>query len=242
MQGDRAGRFACPRICRGLVMLLLSFAVLLSWSTISAAEPSTRPGSQAKLPQRETKTQRVYFGGYTAGSGEGIYLADYDARTGAVTNLRLAAKTPNPSFLAIHPSKKLLYAVSEITNFDGKKTGAVAAFTINASDGTLGLINRKPSGGAGPCHVSLDPQGKHAFAANYAGGSAACLPILSDGSLGDPSSVVQHEGSSVNGRRQKSAHSPFHQSRPDRQIRAGRRSRHGQDDDLPACGREAHVE
>ena len=159
-----------------------------------------------KQLQAKTNKRRVYFGGYTGGPSEGIYVAEYDSLTGAVSNLRLAAKTPNPSFLAIHPSKKYLYAVSEIGNFEGKKTGAVGAFEIRESDGTLKPINRKSSGGVGPCHVSLDSQGKYAFAANYGGGSAASLPILTDGCLGDPRSVVQHEGSSVNQRRQKSAH------------------------------------
>jgi len=149
---------------------------------------------------------RVYFGTYTGGKSEGIYVADYDPVGGLVSNVRLAVETPNPSFLAIHPSKRFLYAVSEIVEFDGRKTGAVAAFEINESDGALRLVNRKSSGGAGPCHVSLDANGKYAFAANYTGGSAACLPILADGFLGDPISVVQHEGSSANPRRQTAAH------------------------------------
>ena len=109
---------------------------------------------------------RVYFGGYTNGPSEGIYVADYDKLTGEVSNPRLAAKTPNPSFLAIHSSKKYLYAVSEIGDFDGKKTGAVAAFEISEPDGKLKPINRKSSGGVGPCYVSLDAEGKYAFAAN----------------------------------------------------------------------------
>lgn len=116
-------------------------------------------------------------------NGEGIYLFEMDARSGALSNRRLVAKTPNPSWIVIHPSKKFLYAINEVTDFAGG-SGSVSAFAIDGASGDLQLLNTVSSEGAGPAHMSLDATGKFAFVANYAGGSIAVLPILDGGSLG----------------------------------------------------------
>jgi 6-phosphogluconolactonase len=145
----------------------------------------------------------VYVGTYTGknpADSKGIYRFDFDAKTGAAGEPVVAAETPSPSFLAVHPNGKLLYAVGE-----AGKTGTVSAFAIQA-DGALKLLNAKPSGGAGPCHLNVDASGKAALVANYGGGSCASLPIQADGSLGEPASVMQHAGSSVNPSRQKEPH------------------------------------
>jgi 6-phosphogluconolactonase len=81
----------------------------------------------------------------------------------------------------------------------------VAAFKIE-KDNKLTLINKQPSGGGGPCHVSLDKAGKHVFVANYGGGSVSMIPVKDDGGLGEPVSVQQHKGSSVNKGRQSEPH------------------------------------
>ncbi|MFO0901253.1 MAG: lactonase family protein [Pirellulales bacterium] len=148
---------------------------------------------------------RVYFGTYTGQKSRGIYTADLDLATGKLTEPRLAAEAVSPSFLAIHPSGHWLYAVSEIDDLNGRKTGGVSAFAIEA-DGGLRLLNQQPSEGRGPCHVTVDPSGKFALVANYGSGSAAALPIEADGRLGPPSSVVQHEGKSVDPQRQEGPH------------------------------------
>jgi 6-phosphogluconolactonase len=151
-------------------------------------------------------TVRVYVGTYTRGtSSQGIYVADLDPATGALGNLRLAGEAVNPSFLAIHPDGKLLYAVSEVESFRETKGGAVVAFAINA-DGTLTRKNAQPSGGAGPCHLIVDGEGKNVLVANYSGGSVAVLPLEADGSLEPPSQVVQHEGKGTDPRRQEGPH------------------------------------
>ncbi len=153
----------------------------------------------------EAGKYRVYFGTYTGDKSRGIYTADLDLSSGKLTEPRLAAEAVSPSFLAIHPSGHWLYAVSEIDDLNGRKTGGVSAFAIEA-DGGLRLLNQQPSEGRGPCHVTVDPSGKFALVANYGSGSAAALPIAADGRLGAASSVVQHEGKSVNPQRQEGPH------------------------------------
>ena len=108
----------------------------------------------------------------------------------------------NPSFLAVHPSRKFLYAVSE---GDGK-TGGISAYAIDPNTGNLTVLNAQSSGGAGPCHLIVDSAGKDVLAANYNGGSCCCIPIKADGSLAQPTEVIQHKGSSVNKARQEGPH------------------------------------
>lgn len=167
--------------------------------------------TQAKSPA----PMRVYFGTYTGKVSKGVYVSKFDPATGALSDPELAGETRSPSFLTIHPSGKTLYAVGEVGEFNGQKTGAVTAFTIDPASGKLTAINAQSSGGAGPAHISLTADGSHAVVANYGGGSVAALPINADGSLSQPSSVVQHTGSSVNPARQKAPHAHSIKPSPD---------------------------
>ncbi len=157
-------------------------------------------------PQAGNDPLWVFVGTYTGGESQGIYRLELDPKTGKLSGPTLAAETPSPSFLAIDPTGKSLYAVGELTEFQGKQTGSVAAFQLDAKTGELTPINRRSSGGAGPCHVFVDSKGRAVLVANYGGGSVASLPIGDDGSLGDPASVIQHHGSSANPRRQEGPH------------------------------------
>jgi 6-phosphogluconolactonase len=148
----------------------------------------------------------VYFGTYTRGESRGIYQSRLDLATGRLQAPVLAAETTNPSFLAVHPRRPLLYAVGEMASFEGKRTGAVSAFSMDPTTGKLTLLNQQSSGGGGPCHLVVDGTGRNVLVANYGGGSVACLPIEDDGRLGAVTSFVQHEGSSVDPRRQKGPH------------------------------------
>ena len=149
---------------------------------------------------------RVYFGTYTRGISEGIYRSELNLTTGKLQPPKLAAKTASPSFVAIHPTRPLLYAVGEMSSFQGKKAGAVSAFSIDRTTGDLTLLNQQSSEGVGPCHVTIDPTGGNVLVANYGSGSIACLPIGKDGRLGEATSSFQHEGSSVNPQRQQGPH------------------------------------
>src|SRR6266404_1765981 len=148
----------------------------------------------------------VYIGTYTGSGSKGIYAYRFDASTGKVDPIGLAAESDKPSFLAVHPNGRFLYAVNEIGQFDGEKSGSVSAFSIDRNTGKLTLLNRVSSRGAGTAHLSLDRTGRYVLVANYSGGSVAVFPIQEDGRLGKPSSFVQHAGSSVNPERQTGPH------------------------------------
>lgn len=148
----------------------------------------------------------VYIGTYTGGESKGIYAYRFDAISGEVNPIGLMAESENPSFLAAHPSGRFLYAVNEIDQFGGEKSGSISAFSIDRNAGNLTLLNRVSSLGAGTAHLSLDKTGRYLLVANYGGGSVAAFPIHDDGSLGKASSFVQHTGSSVNPERQTGPH------------------------------------
>jgi len=148
----------------------------------------------------------VYVGTYTGGKSKGIYTLKLNMKTGRLSHVAVTEGIVNPSFLAIHPNNKYLYAVSEIANFHGAKAGGVYAFATNLDNGTLKPINKQSSGGGGPCYLVVDATGKDVLVANYGGGSVACLPIKTDGSLKPASAFIQHKGSSVNPARQQGPH------------------------------------
>lgn len=149
---------------------------------------------------------RVYVGTYTDGTSRGIYRFDFDPATGSMSEPVLAAETKNPSFLALHPNGRFLYAVGEISSFEGQKTGAVSAFAVEAKTGDLVPLNQQASEGAGPCHLVVDGAGRNVLVANYGGGTVAVLPIDADGRLKKASSVRVHEGSGPNAARQQKPH------------------------------------
>ena len=154
----------------------------------------------------------VYVGTYTGTTSQGIYLFRLEAEKPEVSqNIRLvplglAAASSSPSFLEIDLKRRLLFAVNEVNQFEGKATGGVSAFSIDKAKGTLALINQRPSMGTGPCHLVLDRSGRYLFVANYGSGSVSVVPVAADGRLGAASHVVQHTGSSVNPDRQKGPH------------------------------------
>lgn len=177
------------------------------------------------LTSRASATEElVWFGTYTRGTeSQGIYVAKFDSETGKLSEPTLAGEVANPSFLARHPSRPLLYCVSEIADLAGKPTGGITALAIDLPSGTLMKINEQPSLGAGPCQVSVDPSGRCVVAANYGGGSTVCLGIRADGGLepaveGVPGGFIQHEGSSINTQRQEGPHAHCARTTPDGQF------------------------
>jgi 6-phosphogluconolactonase len=173
--------------------------------TMSASIASVGPVSAQE--DQGARHFGVYVGTYTGvKKGKGIYLCRLDTAAGKLSSPELAAETVNPSFLAIHPSRRFLYAVGEMSTFSGKKCGAVSAFAIAPGNGMLSLLNQVSSAGAGPCHLVVDKTGKCVLVANYSGGSVAALPIHEDGRVGEATAFIQHTGSSVDPKRQKGPH------------------------------------
>ncbi len=142
----------------------------------------------AREDRPEDGTILAYVGTYTP-NGQGIYLFSLNLSTGTLTQIKVASTIPSPSWIAIHPNGKYLYAVNEISNFMGRPSGSVSALAINRTTGDLTFLNVVSSQGAGPAHLSVDPLGQFVFVANYGGGTFAVLPIQSDGSLGNATDV-----------------------------------------------------
>ena len=155
---------------------------------------------------------QVYFGTYTTGKSQGIYVSRFDAETGKLSAPELAAETKNPSFLTVSPDQHFLYAVGETD-----RGGAVSAFALANQTGKLTPVNQQSAGGSGPCHVAVDATGKCLLVANYGSGTIAALPVHPDGSLG-AATVIQHTGSSVNPSRQAGPHAHSIYPSPDNRF------------------------
>ncbi|QRO00222.1 lactonase family protein [Archangium violaceum] len=148
----------------------------------------------------------VYVGTYTSGQGEGIYLCRLDLATGALQQVGLTRGVVEPSFLAMDPMGRYLYAVNELTEFEGKPGGFVSAFRIHPQTRELTFINQQPTQGGAPCHLDVAANGRFVLVANYVGGTVSVLPVLPEGGLGAAVDVRRHEGSGPNTRRQEGPH------------------------------------
>ena len=148
----------------------------------------------------------LFVGTYTKGASKGIYTYRYNTSSGHLTSLGLAAESVNPSFLAVDPSHRFLYAVNEVQDYKGEKSGAVTAFAIDRKTGKLSRLNEVASRGEDPCYISLDKTGKYVLVANYTSGNIAVFPVHNDGTLGEASAFVQHHGSGPNHEHQEGPH------------------------------------
>ena len=151
--------------------------------------------------QENHKVWRVYVGTYTGGESGGVYLFPLDAETGEPGEVVLAGAAENPSFLALHPDRPVLYACGEVSG-----GGTVSAFRMKEEDGALSLLNAVSSEGRGPCHVAVSPSGQHVAVANYSGGSMALLPIDETGALKPACEAIAYTGQGPNTARQEAPH------------------------------------
>ena len=158
------------------------------------------------------KEHYLIVGTYDSPGSEGIYVYKFNSLDGSVKEIS-HIKTANPSYVTVSPGEKFVYAVHEIGR-DGKG-GEVAAFSFNKKDGTLTFINQLPTGGDHPCYVEIDKTGKWVIVANYSSGSFSVLPVNKDGSLGAPTTTIQHEGSGKIPGRQKGPHAHCAKLSPD---------------------------
>jgi 6-phosphogluconolactonase len=154
-----------------------------------------------------SKNYLLYVGTYTNTGSKGIYAYRYDAGSGKVSPLGLAAETESPSFLAVAAGHRFLYAVNEVHDYKGEPSGGITAFAIDRKTGKLRELNEVASRGADPCYIALDKSGKYVLVANYNGGNVVAFPLSADGHIGEASSAVQDEGAvGPNKERQEKAH------------------------------------
>lgn len=155
-------------------------------------------------------TYVLFVGTYTTGGSQGIYSYRFDAKSGRLKPLGLAAKTANPSFLAVAPGNNFLYAVNELRDYEGAASGGVTAFVIHRKTGKLTQLNEVASRGDDPCYISFDRRGKYALVANYTGGDVAVFPLSADGRIGEATSVLKDAGPlGPNQKRQEMPHAHF---------------------------------
>ena len=173
----------------------------MAFLSIAVIAPGAAPAAAAG------GTMNVYVGTYTGGASasKGIYRLRLDLTTGALTEAGPPTESASPSFLALHPSGRYLYAVNE-SGGPAKDEGGVSAFAVDAKTGALTPLNQQSSRGGGPCHLSLDARGRFVLVANYGGGSVAVLPVEGDGRLSPATTFVQHVGHGADPGRQKGPH------------------------------------
>jgi 6-phosphogluconolactonase len=149
----------------------------------------------------------AYIGTYTSdGRSKGIYRLFLDTTSGVMRVDGLAAESRNPSFLALHPNGRTLYAVNEVQDHGGRATGGVTAFAVARETGALTLLDQLPSHGKDPCYVSVDRTGRTVLVANYTSGSIAAFTLGRDGRLRSTRTIVQHQGHGPDAERQTSPH------------------------------------
>jgi 6-phosphogluconolactonase len=150
-----------------------------------------------------TPTDYVLIGTYTntEARSAGIYVYAFDPKTGALTLRSQMGGIQNPSFLALSPDRRFVYAVGET---DGD--GMVAAYGFNRETGQLTALNRQSAGGSGSCHLTVDKTGRWLLVGNYGGGNLSVLPIRADGSLGAAQQTINHSGTGPNAERQQGPH------------------------------------
>ena len=152
-----------------------------------------------------TYTQPILFGTGEVlnGHGDGVYV--YELKDGHLIE-KGSAKTVNASFLVMDKAQRFLYATNELKEYEGQFGGAVSAFRFDPKNDSLTYLNTQPVHGADPCHVETDDEGKYLYCANFMSGSVTVLPIAEDGSLDADCCFIQHEGSSIDPKRQKGPH------------------------------------
>jgi len=168
---------------------------------------------------KEEKRTLLFVGTQTqTGTSKGIYAYRWDSATGNLTQIGVAAESDDPTFLALSPDSKYLYAANEVSEFQAEKTGAISSFQVDAASAKLKPLNKISSQGTGPCHVSTDSQGRYVFCANYTGGSAASFYVHPDGAISEAVSHFHYDGHGPNAERQQTAHAHRATTSPDDRL------------------------
>jgi 6-phosphogluconolactonase len=171
-------RYSCTYLVRKLLFVLL----LLSSALLNA------------------QNANLLVGTYTQNGSKGIYLYYLDTATGTLIEKGHTDAVSNPSFLAISKDKQFVYAVNE------NEIGSISSFALNLEKNKLQLLNKVETKGAHPCHISISPDEKNIFVANYSGGSLTSFHRFADGRLSNAQQFIQNEGASIHPTRQTKAH------------------------------------
>src|SRR5216684_4648151 len=177
---------------RWIAFLLVLAAPLLLFSSVQTSGKAAAKGQYL-----------AYVGTYTTKTNsKGIYALHFDTATGQLSAIGVAAETPDPSWVVVHPSGKYAYAANE-----AGKASTVSAFAVDAKSGKLTLLNQMPALGEDPCYISFDKAGKYVLVANYTSGNVVVFPIFPNGKLGEHTALVRDSGTlGPNKERQEGPH------------------------------------
>lgn len=191
------------KITRRLFAVLFLSASLVALTFTPAASKPAGPHYLAFVGTYTEKTD-----------SKGIYAFDFDAGTGELKLKGVAAETPNPSWVAVHPNGRFAYAANET----GPRS-TITAFAVDAKSAQLAQLNQQSALGADPCYLSFDKTGKYLFVANYSSGNVVVFPILPDGKLGEHTANVKDAGTlGPNKQRQEGPHAHWVQASPDNRF------------------------
>ena len=184
----QASRNTVRKLAKNRVTALAIFCGCFIAAFALAVAPRLIPSTHA---QSSSPTSRgnylVLVGTYTtntttnkATGSKGIYAYRFNAASGEVESLGVAAESEQPSFLAVDPQLKFAYAVNETDTYEGQPSGGVSAFSLDRATGKLSFLNEFASRGAAPAHIAVDHTGKYVVVSNYDGGNLAVFPVLAD--------------------------------------------------------------
>ena len=205
-----------------LVVTAGGLAACQSRPTTSVGTPTPArtiaPARSEPSPDPTARQPLLYVGAYVEDDEPGIYHYRMDPASGALTPVGMVKAGANPSFLALPPTAPYLYAVNEIATFQEQPGGAVSAFAIDPGDGALTMLNRQPSHGVGPCHLTTDRMGRFLLVANYGDGTLSVYPLAAEGRIGAASQVVHHHGRGADRARQAGPHAHYIAVAPDNRF------------------------
>jgi 6-phosphogluconolactonase len=177
-----------------------SISSIFCLTVLSACTVFAQEGTAAPRQAKHSAAPKNFFlylgtfigstpGGHADGNpqSKGIYMARFNAETGALSAPVLAAELGNPTFLTLSSDQRFLYAITETD-----PEAFVSSYAIDRHTGALRMLNRLPSGGSGTAYLSLDRTGRFILLAHYGSASVTVIQIDSDGSLGKLTSFVQH--------------------------------------------------
>ena len=168
---------------------LINLALILFFSTTLTAQKS--------------KTY-LFTGTYTDGKPDnGIYIYQFNNKTGDLTLSSTSQNLINPSYLNLSPDGKYLYAC---TDTKLPKHGSVTAFKIDSINGSVSFINKQSSEGENPVYVAVHKSNKFVVTGNYSGGNVSVFSTNTDGSLNAAVQTIQFSDSSINKERQEKSH------------------------------------